>query len=268
MSISAKDVMTLRQKTGLGMMDCKQALTETNGDMDAAIELLRTRLKGKMDARTDRAAAQGLLSVKVAPDASAVAIIEINTETDFTARNDATRAAAAKIAEIAFAAPAGQVAATAEITALIDELRITTGENISYRRGLKVAAPYVAAYLHHDEQKAAVVAFSGPVEKDAALGVAQHVLAHVPTPLAPDESGIAPDLLTRARSDAEAEAAESGKPANIIEKMVEGKVRKFIAENTLVNQIYVKDPEGKKTVGSILPSGVKVLAFDRWLVGV
>ena len=124
MAISAKDVMQLRQRTGLGMMECKKALTETDGDMEAAIELLRTKLKGKMDERTDRSAAEGVIAV--ARNGSAVAMVELNTETDFTARNEAFVQAADAVAKLALAAGEGEVPATDAITEQIDNIRITT----------------------------------------------------------------------------------------------------------------------------------------------
>lgn len=267
MSISAKDVMALRQKTGLGMMDCKKALIEANGDMTAAEEILRATRKKEMDGRSERPASQGRLAIASAADHSAVAIIEINTETDFTARNESVAETADKIAALALAGPAGAVAITPEITELIDTLRITTGENISFRRGRKIEGRYCGYYLHHDSMKAAVVAFSGPVEADIATGVCQHITAHVPHPEAVDADGLSADVMARVRQEAEAEAAESGKPAEIAAKMVEGKIRKFVAESTLINQKYVKDPEGKKSVADILPKGTTVQTFDRYVVG-
>ncbi|MBL1216776.1 MAG: translation elongation factor Ts [Planctomycetes bacterium] len=267
MAISAKDVMALRQKTGLGMMDCKKALTEADGDMAAAEEILRATRKKEMDGRSERPAAQGRLAIAAAADNSAVAIIEINAETDFTARNDSMIEAAEKVAAIALAGGAGEVTVTPEITEIIDDLRITTGENISFRRGRKIEGAYCGYYLHHDSMKGAVVAFSGPVEGDVSTGVCQHITAHIPHPEAVDADDLPSEVLDRVRKDAEAEAAESGKPAEIIAKMVEGKVRKFVGEATLVNQKYVKDPEGKKTIAQILPDDTSVQAFDRYVVG-
>src|SRR5688500_17084724 len=128
MVISAKDVMALRQQTGMGMMECKAALNESNGDVSAAIEILRKAAKGKMDLRTDRAAAEGALAVARSADGKSVALVELNTETDFVARNDAFIAAADKIAQHALKGAAGEIAADGTIQQVIDEIRITTKE--------------------------------------------------------------------------------------------------------------------------------------------
>ena len=138
MAISAKDVMALRARTGVGMMECKKALAEADGDSAKAIEILREKLKGKMDERTDRAAGEGALAI--AKGDGAVALIELKAESDFTARNDAFVDAAQKIADIVLAGPEGETTTpTAEATELIDNLRITTKENISFARGIKLA---------------------------------------------------------------------------------------------------------------------------------
>lgn len=266
--ISAKDVMALRQRTGLGMMDCKAALIETNGDADAAEELLRKKLKGKMDSRTERAAAEGRLAVAITPDRSAAAVIEVNTETDFTARNEFVAEKSGTIAELALKAPAGEVGVSDEITTLIDEIRIKTGENASYRRGTKLEGACCGYYLHHDNQKAVIVSATGEVDKEIMDGICMHITAHVPTPVGVNENDVDATVIERVRTEALEEAKEQGKPDNIAEKMVEGKVRKYLAENTLLNQKYVKDPEGKKTVKELLPDGVTITKFERYVVGV
>ena len=264
-AISAKDVMALRQRTGLGMMDCKAALTETGGDMAKAEELLRTKLKGKMDTRTDRPASEGILAIAEAPDHTSVAMIEINTETDFTARNEKTGAAAKQIASLALGGGAGNVAVNPQITQLVDDLRITTGENISYRRGVKLAGGYCGHYLHHDNKKGVIIQFSGPVDKETVSGICQHITFADPQGVT--DADIPADTLAKVRADAKQEAIESGKNPDIAEKMVEGKVRKYLGEVTLLNQKYVKDPEGKKAVKDVLPKGVTVQRFVRYIVG-
>lgn len=267
MSIGAKEVMALRQKTGLGMMDCKNALIEANGDAEAAEEILRATRKKEMDGRTERPASHGRLAIKTLDDKSAVALIEINTETDFTARNEKVAQASDKIAAIALAGAAGAVTVNDEITAIIDDLRITTGENISFRRGVKLVGGCCGYYLHHDDLKAAIVQLSAEVDNEITLGICQHITAHIPHPISIDENSIDAEVLAKVRKEAEAEAAESGKPANILDKIVEGKIRKFIQDVTLVNQKYIKDPDGKSDVKQILPDGVTIQAFDRYVVG-
>ncbi len=262
-TISAKDVANLRARTGLPMMDCKQALTEANGDFEKATDILRIKMKGKMDERTDRAASEGVLAL--ASGAGEVAMIEFSTETDFTAKNEATVAAAQAIAKIALAGSAGKVALNPQITAEVDKIRIATGENVSYARGIKVAGAHIGTYLHHNRQIGVIIVADGALSDEIKTGICQHVTAAVPTPLAIDEAGLPADRLAKVRSDAQAEAAASGKPANIAEKMAEGKVRKWIGENTLLGQSYVKDDS--KTIAQILPAGVKILSFHRYKVG-
>jgi len=266
-NISAKDVMALRQRTGLGMMDCKEALTVNGGDMEKAVEWLRTKLKGKMDERAGRAMAQGRLAIATSPDRKAVAIVEINVETDFTARNEMVEKAANEIASIALSGPTGDVAANDRITSIVDNIRITTGENTVYRRGLKLVAICVGAYLHFDNQKAAVITFDGEVDAEVAKGICMHIVSHVPTPQGVSDKDIPADIVSRQRELAKQEAIESGKPPEIAEKMVEGKIRKFLQEITLLDQKYVKDPEGKKSVKDVLPKGVTITGFQRLEVG-
>ncbi|MFG0330481.1 MAG: translation elongation factor Ts [Phycisphaerales bacterium] len=268
MAISAKDVMALRQRTGLGMMDCKKALEETNGDMEAAVEMLRAKLKGKMDERTDRAAAEGRIAIAIEDDRSAVAIAELNTETDFTARNEKFGEATRKVAQIALDADAeGAIDSSPEMKDIIDNVRITTGENSSFRRAHKLAGGYCGSYLHHNEQVGVIVKFSGQVDDEVATGICQHITAHVPTPAGVGPDDIPSELMDKQRESAREEAAESGKPDNIIEKMIEGKLRKFVEENALLHQKYVKDPEGKKQVKDVLPKGVTIEEFVRYRVG-
>lgn len=260
---SAKDVMTLRQKTGLGMMDCKSALTETKGDMKAAEALLRDRMKGKMDTRTDRAAGEG--QVAVAVDGSRATIVEVRAETDFTARNDAFRRMIDDVARMALDQPAGAVGATDAIKARIDDVRITTGENISLARGESLRGSSFGSYIHHGGKLGVIVQYEGAIPADVLAGVCMHVAAHVPTPQAVDESGMPADVVASTRAAAVKEAQESGKPAQIAEKIAEGKVRKFFEENTLLGQKYVKDD--KKSVREILPAGARITRFVRYVVG-
>lgn len=260
---SAKDVMTLRQRTGLGMMDCKSALTETKGDLKAAEALLRERMKGKMDTRTDRAAGEG--QVAVAIDGGKAAIVELRAETDFTARNENFRKMADDVARMAIEQPAGAATATDAIKARVDDIRITTGENVSFARGESLRGGSFAKYVHHDGKLGVLIQFEGDLPADVALGLCQHVAAHVPTPKSVDEAGLPSDLVAATRAAAVKEAQESGKPAQIAEKIAEGKVRKFFEENTLLGQKYVKDD--KKAVKELLPGGVKIVRFVRYAVG-
>jgi elongation factor Ts len=266
-NISAKDVMALRQKTGLGMMDCKKALVESGGDMAAAEAALRAKLKGKMDERTDRAAGEGRISIETSD--SGAAILEVRAETDFTARNDsfiemADNAARDSIAQATGDGPT-DVVFTDDMKAALDEVRITTGENISFAKGIAFKGNSFGQYVHHDGKLGVLVQFEGEIPEDLATGICQHVAAHVPTPLAVDEHGLPSEIVEAKRAEATKEAMDLGKPEEIAAKIAEGKMRKFLEDNTLIGQKYVKLE--KETVGQILPAGVKILNFVRMRVG-
>jgi len=262
-NVSPKDVMTLRQRTGLGMMDCKKALADANGDMQAAEELLRQRMKGKMDTRTDRPAGEGCIAV--ATQGSKGVIIEVRAETDFTARNEAFRAMAKELATTSLQQPAGDVAMTPAMTKRLDEVRITTGENVSFARGRCLDGGSFGHYVHHDGKLGVLLQVEGQFPADVLTGICQHVAAHVPTPLAVDQHGLDPALVASRKQDAVAEAAATGKPPQIAEKIAEGKVRKFFEENTLLGQRYVRDDS--KSVGELVPKGCRILTFLRMTVG-
>ena len=262
-NISAKDVMALRQKTGLGMMDCKKALVEAEGDLAAAEAALRAKLKGKMDERTDRAAGEGCIAIQTG--SATASIIEVRAETDFTARNEMFVNMANDAAKLALEQPAGDVEFTAPMTEALDNVRITTGENISFSRGTVVEGSHFGKYVHHDGKLGVLVVFDGDPTPEAALGIAQHVAAHVPTPMAVDETGVPPHLIEAKRNEAVQEARDLGKPDEIAAKIAEGKMRKFFEEVTLVGQKYVRDDSMQ--VGAILPKGVKVTHFIRMRVG-
>jgi len=262
---TAKDVMALRQKTGLGMMDCKKALAENTGDMTAAEQWLRQKLKGKMEGRTGRATAEGRIGIIV--DGPSVSIVEIRTETDFTSATDEFKAMVQEITQHVLSLPAGPVAIDDVITSRIDDVRIKTGENVNFARGDKLEGGAFGTYLHHDGKRAAIVQIQGAADADILTGICQHIVAHVPPPIGIDAADMPADQMEQIRDEAKREAAESGKPAEIVEKIAEGKVRKHLQQNTLLNQMYVKDPNGKATVGSILPSGVTITRFLSYTVG-
>lgn len=261
MAISAKDVMALRQRTGLGMMECKKALTETNGDMDAAVDKLRAELKGKMDERSDREAAEG--AVAAAQSDSGAALIELISETDFAAKNDSFLAGAKKIADAALAAGEGALEATDEMKAIIDELRITIKENISLRRAHKFDGK-VGHYVHHNNQVGVIVKAEGEIDDDLLTGICQHIAASVPVALAVDEAGLPADEVEKQRQAAIDEAKETGKPQEIAEKIATGKLRKWVDENTLMGQVYLREMDKKKPIRDFLPKGAKIVDFVRF----
>ena len=265
MAINAKDVMALRQRTGLGMMDCKAALAETDGDTDAAIELLRKKLKGQMDDRADRASGEGLIAV--AQSADALAMLELNCETDFVARTDQFIEVGQKLAELALQAGDGDITPDDAMSKLVDDLRISTRENVQYCRGAKISGATLGHYVHHNRKVGVVLTAEGELDADLLTGLCQHVAAHVPTPMAVDEAGLDPQLVEKQKADAIAEAEATGKPAQIAEKIATGKLKKWVDEHTLLGQKYVKDPAGKQTVKSVVPSTATVTTFTRYAVG-
>jgi elongation factor Ts len=268
-SFTPKDVMKLREKTGLGMMDCKEALTVNHGDMKAAEEWLRAKMKGKMDTRTERATGQGRVAVLV--DGADAAIVEVQCETDFTARNDAFTKMVSDVAKLAINAAPGAVAPSDAIKKRVDDVRITTGENMSYARGVHLkgaAGTTFGSYVHHDNKRGALVQVEGQAPSPEVLsGVCMHIVAHVPTPVGVDQNDVPAETLKAIHAAAMAEAKEGGKPDQIAQKIADGKVRKYLEENTLLDQKYVRDPSGKQSVREAIGSNAKVVKFVRFVVG-
>jgi elongation factor Ts len=266
MAITAKDVNELRQKTGLGMMECKQALTETGGDIQKAVDLLRSRGLAKMDTRTDRASAEGQILIGYNADKSKVAIVEFNTETDFTARNDGFLAAGAKLVEEALKQAPGQVQKTDAMQVAIDEVRLTTKENAQFGRGHVLGgAGKVGSYKHFTGKVGVLIEVSGNVSDELLTDLCMHIAAITPSPIAIDETGVPAEIIEKEKAIAKAQAIEQGKPEQIAEKMVIGKIRKFYEENCLLDQLFIKDD--KKRVKELLPAGAKVLSFVRYALG-
>jgi elongation factor Ts len=265
--ISAKDVMALRNKTGLSMMACKAALTEAGGDAEKAEEILRKQLKGKMEARTDRAAGEG--RVAIARSREAASIVEIRTESDFTAKSEMVLEGSKKIAELALEAHAGDVAVTPEIAAIIDNMRISTGENISYARGHKLnqdpGSGSFGTYVHHDGKTGVLVQATGSISDETLKDICMHVTAAVPRPAGINAADVPAHVVDKERRFRIDQAMESGKPKEIAEKMVEGGMRKFFEEIALMEQPFIRDQT--KRVRDIVGPKAQVVAFLRWQVG-
>ena len=267
MPISAKQVKELRDRTGLGMMDCKAALQEADGDLEQAIDALRRKSALKAAKKASRTAAQGLLGLKVAADGKRAALVEVNIETDFAARNPKFIGFVDRVAAVALdtGADGAELACTfaEEREALVQEI----GENINIRRAETLAAETgrIGSYLHNDGRKGALVELS---IDDAELGrdLAMHITAHDPTPLVVRSADLDASVVAKEREIFTAQAADSGKPPNIVEKIVEGRVRKFLAEVSLVDQSFIKDGELK--VGKLLGAkGAEARRFARLEVG-
>jgi elongation factor Ts len=263
---SAKDVMMLRNKTGLPMMACKAALIEATGDLEKAEDLLRKQLKGKMESRTDRAAGEG--RVAIATSGANAAVVEFRAETDFTAKNEKFVAATQAMAEEALKGPVGSVVETPQIKSLVEELKISTGENCSFARGQKLTAgpgESFGQYIHHDGKTAVLIKASGTISADTLKKIGMHITGADPRPRGVTTDDIPADIIERERRFRIEQAMESGKPKEIAEKMVEGGMKKFFAEVALVEQPFIMDPS--KTVKEIVGNEGKILQFYRWQVG-
>ena len=273
MNISAALVKDLRERTGSGMMECKKALVEAGGDIEAAVEIMRKSGLAKADKKSSRTAAEGRISVKTSADSKIAVVLEINCETDFVAKNDDFIVFADAVAESLLVSDAVTLDDALALS-LVDgngsieerrrELIAKLGENINVRRFERYESSngLIASYLHGTRIGVLVEIIGG----DIALGrdIAMHVAAS--KPVCVDESGVSAELIAKEKDIYSAQAAESGKPADIIEKMVGGRIKKFFGEITLLGQPFVKDPD--QTVGALLKAkGASVFRFSRLEVG-
>jgi elongation factor Ts len=269
--ITAGMVRELRDKTDAPMMECKKALTEAHGDLGKAEEILRIKLGNKASKASSRVAAEGIVAAYVSVDGKLGALLEVNCETDFVAKNEDFLAFAGKAAELVATGNPADVAALSALPlggSTVEEVRKALigkiGENVSLRRFARIAATgKLATYIHGGAKVGVLIDVAGG-DDALAKDIAMHVAAIKPVALSKAE--IPADLIKRERDIAAAKAAESGKPANIVEKMVEGSVAKFLKEVTLLGQPFVKDD--KQTVEQLLKSrGATVHAFKLYVVG-
>ncbi len=273
MAITAAQVKELRQRTGCGMMECKKALTEADGNMDAAAEELRKSGLAKADKKAGRVAAEGVIIVEVSGDGKSAAMVEVNSETDFVAKKEEFQAFARAVARRVLSDAPADVDALMALPLedggdSVEESRrgliSTIGENITVRRFVRrqPAAGSVASYLHGDRIGVLVEMEGG--DNELARDIAMHIAAS--KPICVDEDGVPQETLDKEKEIFSAQAAASGKPADIIEKMVSGRIRKFLGEITLVGQPFVKDPD--QTVGKLLKgANASVTGFDRLELG-
>lgn len=269
-AVSASLVKELREKTGAGMMDCKKALAETGGDMEAAVLYLRKAGQAKAEKKSGRVAADG--RVVIATDGKRAAMVEVNSETDFVAKDENFAAFAQAVAALVLDGDVDDVAALASATlpdgrsveAARTELVAKVGENISVRRFARLTAEdHLGAYLHPGDRIGALVSLAGGTA-ELARDLAMHVAATNPAHL--DESAVPAEVLERERAVLTEQAKESGKPDDIVARMVEGRLGKYLKEITLVGQPFVKDPD--VTVGKLLAdAGARVTAFVRYELG-
>ncbi|TVM07753.1 MAG: elongation factor Ts [Halomonas sp.] len=266
-AISASQVKELRERTGLGMMECKKALTEAGGDIDVAIENLRKNSGLKAAKKAGRTAAEGAVVTRVAEDGSYGVMVEINSETDFVARDDNFKDFADKIADAVFAAKSEDVAAVmdGELEVVREQLVQKIGENISVRRAAVINAGEgnrVGEYVHGGRIGVLTVMQGG--NADAAKDISMHVAAINPAVARPEN--MPQENLDNEKAIILAQPDMAGKPENIAEKMVQGRLKKYLAENSLTEQPFVKDPN--QTVAEYAKaSGGEVLSFIRFEVG-
>ncbi len=287
MAITAATVKELRERSGAGMMDCKKALSETNGDLEAAVDLLRSKGLAAAAKKSSRTAAEGLVCVAV--DGTKGTALEVNSETDFVAKNEQFQDFVRKVTGVALELDANDIEVVTNaaypdggtVTEKLTNNIATIGENQNLRRvkTLNVSLGRVVSYVHNAAAPGmggigVLVALesAAPADKLDALGkqLAMHIAAAFP--LALDESGLDQDTLERERGIAREKAAESGKPADIVEKMVEGSIKKFAKENALLSQLFVMD--GKTAISDVVAaagkeagSEIKLTDYVRFQLG-
>jgi elongation factor Ts len=283
--ISAKLVAELRARTGAGMMDCKKALEETGGDIEKAIDSLRKKGMAKAEKRSGRVASEGQIVALVSDDAKTGVLVEVNCETDFVGRNDEFKALTMSIAkhvaqdknidgvaqigsEDTYLNTAWSQGGSATVGEVIKAASAKTGENVVLRRIARfTSSGTIGSYLHHNGKVAVlaeVTGGSGPEVVQLAKSIAEHAAAGVPSvALAVDRDGVDERVVERERAIYVEQAAASGKPANIIEKMVTGRIDKYFAEVTLLNQPWVRDDS--KTIRHLVGEAGKDLGVKRFV---
>ncbi len=273
MAITAALVKELRERTGAGMMECKKALVETDGDIELAIENMRKSGQAKAAKKAGRIAAEGVIVIKASDDGKKVAMAEVNCETDFVAKDDNFLSFANAVVERVLDSDVADVEALNALPlhegedTTVEEARQALvskiGENMSVRRFVRMETDGQIASYRHGVRIGVLVEMAGG-DEELGRDLAMHIAAS--NPVCVEEKDVPEDLLAKEKEIIEAQAKESGKPENIIEKMVEGRLRKYLSEVTLVGQPFVKDPD--TTVGKLLESkGAGVNQFVRFEVG-
>ncbi|CAG0954272.1 MAG: elongation factor Ts [Rhodocyclales bacterium] len=271
--ITASMVKELREKTDAPMMECKKALSEAGGDMAKAEEILRVKLGNKASKAASRVAAEGIVGIHIAADAKLGAIVEVNCETDFVAKNDDFLAFTKALAELVAKHNPADVAALSGLTlggATVEATRTALvgkiGENMSIRRFVRIDAKgKLTSYVHGGSKIGVLIDVVGGDEQ-MAKDLAMHIAASKPKAL--DSSGVPADLLDTERRIAVEKAREAGKPEAMLEKIAEGTVQKYLKEVTLLGQVFVKAEDGKQTIEQLLKQkGAQVAGFTLYVVG-
>ena len=275
MAITAAAVKELRERTGAGMMDCKKALNETNGDVEAAVDLLRTKGHAAAQKKSSRTAAEGLVGVAV--EGTKGVAVEVNSETDFVAKNDQFQEFVAKVTDVALeqseddveALLAAEYPAGGTVTDVLTNNIATIGENQAIRRmkTVAVSSGLVVSYIHNAVTPTmgkigVLVALESNAGADVLEPLGKQIAMHIAAafPLALNADGLDPEMLERERAIAKEKAAESGKPDNIVEKMVDGAMAKFAKENALLSQTFVMD--NKTPVAQVVEQAAKDAGTD------
>lgn len=264
-AVSAAMVKELRDRTGLGMMECKKALTAAGGDIEVAIEELRKSSGMKAAKKAGRTAAEGTIIMKVADDNSYAVLVEVNSETDFAARDEGFLSFANKVADAVFTSKETDMekVITGEMLEAREALVQKIGENITPRRAVLVEGGLVSGYLHSNGQIAALVQLEGGND-ELAKDIAMHVTAVSPRVVRGED--MPADVLAKEEEIIRAQPDMAGKPAEIVDKMIGGRIKKFLAENSLNDQPFVKNPEVK--VGQLAKdAGATITSFVRLEVG-
>ncbi len=272
MAITAAMVKELRERTGSGMMECKKALVETDGDIEKAVENMRKAGLAKADKKAGRTAAEGLVVIKISDDGKEAAIVEVNCETDFVSGGDEFKTFTANVANRVLSdSPADVEALVAmpvedggmSIEERRQEMVAKIGENIQVRRFERVSTDVAFGSYQHGTRIGVLVEIENGND-ELTKDIAMHIAAS--KPVCVDEDGVPAEMLEKEKEILVAQAKESGKPDDIIEKMIQGRIRKYLAEITLVGQPFVKDPD--QTVGKLLKgAGATVKSFYRIEVG-
>jgi elongation factor Ts len=272
-TITAADVNKLRQQTGAGMMDCRKALVESDGDFEKAVDYLRKKGQKVAALRSDRETKEGVIIAKTAADGKSGVVVALGCETDFVAKNEDFVKFAQSIVDLALSSGANSLeelgAATLDGATVNDKVNdqvAKIGEKITLARFEKISAASVTAYIHGNYRMGVLVGFSAPVSEEVGKDIAMQIAAM--NPIAVDADGVSPELIAREKAIAIEQIAAEGKTGDMAEKIAVGKVNKFFKENTLLPQAFVKD--SNKTVGDYLKSisaDLKVTGFTRIALG-
>lgn len=280
MSITPELIKELREKTNAGILDCRRALQESGGDLERAVLYLRARGLKASEAKASRVAADGLVVARVASEGSRGVLVELNSETDFVARNDEFRSFAGSIADLILAKPLSSLEELKnarlpkgeKVTEMLNLLVSRIGEKLGIRRFVmesSQANEKIGSYVHLGDKIGVLVRLSGTKIPDAALkDIAMHIAAAHPRYVGSKD--VTPDIIERERTLYREQHKDSGKPPQIVEKIIEGKISKFFSEVCLNEQVFIKDPTGKQTVSQVLKAvdpSLKVVSFHRYQVG-